>query len=813
MKKILVGMMIVLMLLCFSVLSQAQQSVATSTNAVVPPLVKFGGTLTDLNGKPLSGVVGVTFALYKDQQGGAPLWLETQNVTADKNGHYSIMLGSTSSEGLPTDLFASGEARWLGVQPEGQGEQPRVLLLSVPYALKAGDAQTLGGLPASAFVLAAPPSSSATSPSAESAAATTNASVSPATTSDVTTSGGTVNAIPLFSTATNIQNSLLTQTGTSSVNVGGKLNLPATGTATATAGKNSRPETFVASAFNSTTSTAVPQTFQWQAEPAGNDTASPSGTLNLLYGSGAATPAETNLKIASNGVIMFAPGQTFPGTGTITGVTAGTDLTGGGTSGSVTLNLDTTKVPLLGAANTFTGNQTIAGVLGVGADNSGQALYALQLGTGNAVEAIAGSGTGVYGSSSGSSAFGVEGASPNVGVFGQGTGSGGIGVDGHGTVVGLKGIATATSGAVRGVYGQSGSAAGYGVEGSSANIGVYGINSSGTSVGTFGQVQTESYTGQNFALDYNGGSPPGVGVWGDGSTGSSNWDIGVVGTVDDGSAGVFVNNSAGYTLYAHNRGSGNAAYFQNDDGNSESDTLYVNQNGGGSAGGFHSWGGTTTLWVFNDNPSGLCCGSPFSAYVYTCNDDTCGSNGCYIDAFGDINCTGAKNAVVPIDGGQRKVALSAIESPKNWFEDFGSAQLSNGSAVVAIDPEYGQTINTGPEYHVFLTPNGDCKGLYVSHRTATSFEVHEIGGGTSSIEFSYRMVALRKNFEKIRLADHTDDDPMKMLAKKGLAHTPFRHETAQAKPPGLPAPMPARAVAAPVIPAPNVARPAPPPHR
>jgi hypothetical protein len=45
----------------------------------------------------------------------------------------------------------------------------------------------------------------------------------------------------------------------------------------------------------------------------------------------------------------------------ITGVTAGTDLTGGGTSGNVTLNLDTTQVPRLKVANTFTGNQTVKG--------------------------------------------------------------------------------------------------------------------------------------------------------------------------------------------------------------------------------------------------------------------------------------------------------------------------------------------------------------------------------------------------------------------------------------------------------------------
>lgn len=60
------------------------------------------------------------------------------------------------------------------------------------------------------------------------------------------------------------------------------------------------------------------------------------------------------------------------------------------------------------------------------------------------------------------------------------------------------------------------------------------------------------------------------------------------------------------------------------------------------------------------------------------------------------------------------MALSAIESPKDSFEDFGSAQLSAGSAVITLEPEFPQTVNTRMEYHVFLTPNGDCKGLYIS---------------------------------------------------------------------------------------------------
>jgi hypothetical protein len=401
--------------------ANAAASAASGSTSQLPRLVKFSGTVKDANENPLTGVVGVTFALYSEQSGGAPLWLETQNVQLDKNGHYTILLGATKPEALPLDLFVSEQAQWLGVQPEGQAEQPRVLLVSAPYALKAGDAETIGGLPPSAFVLAAPTIIGAAPTS--SPAASTAESVSPATTSDVTTTGGTVDAIPLFSTATNVQNSILTQTAATAVNVGGKLNLPATAAATKTAGADSRPLDFVASSFSSSTSTAVNQTFQWQAEPTANNTASPSGTLNLLYGLGATAPSETGLKLSNKGIFTFAKGQTFPGAGTITGITtasgsglsgggtsgtlslsvpaagvtntmlkdssltvkAGTDLTGGGSvalGSTVTLNLDTTKVPLLAAANKFTANQTIVGTLSASSRvANGYGVYGLETAT------------------------------------------------------------------------------------------------------------------------------------------------------------------------------------------------------------------------------------------------------------------------------------------------------------------------------------------------------------------------------------------------------------------------------------------------
>jgi len=127
---------------------------ASASATVIPQLIRFSGVAKGTNGQPLTSRVGITFALYADQQGGSPLWLETQSVQLDSHGNYTVQLGATLPNGLPAALFATGEARWVGVQISGQEEQPRVMLLSVPYAMKAGDAQTLNGQPASAFLTA-----------------------------------------------------------------------------------------------------------------------------------------------------------------------------------------------------------------------------------------------------------------------------------------------------------------------------------------------------------------------------------------------------------------------------------------------------------------------------------------------------------------------------------------------------------------------------------------------------------------------------------------------------------------------------------
>ena len=64
------------------------------------------------------------------------------------------------------------------------------------------------------------------------------------------------------------------------------------------------------------------------------------------------------------GIITFAGGQPFPGAGTITNVTAGSGITGGGSSGSVNIAVDGT-VARTNASNNFLADQTITGTLTV----------------------------------------------------------------------------------------------------------------------------------------------------------------------------------------------------------------------------------------------------------------------------------------------------------------------------------------------------------------------------------------------------------------------------------------------------------------
>ena len=515
------------------------QAEAAPAAASIPKLIRYSGTLVDGRGWPITTPVSVTFAIYAQTSGDEQpaLWQETQQISPNSKGSYTALLGSVNPAGVPIEIFKSGESQYLGVKVEGETEQPRVLLVSVPYALKAADAATLGGLPASAYALAG---------TRTAASAASGPAISPDTAANITTIGGTAGYVPEFSGATTVVDSPVfvnganvgigTATPGATLDVAGSaliengltvgasatINAPTvftpTGTATSAQAFPSQYLKLETSAYNSATASIVEPRFQWQAQVQGNDTAAPTATLDLATSTTAAAPAPTGFSFNANGTLNFAPGQTFPGAASITGVTAGTALTGGGTTGNVTLNLDTTKVPLLGTANTFVGNQSITGSA-IANDNSAVTNSAGMTGNETAVSGL------------------VAGVAGNA----RSTTSGAAGVNGTetaatGLVYGVLGTANSSTFDAAGVQGVENATTGqvYGVNGTSASS---GTNSAG--VGGYAMSKTGSVSGvSGYAVSTTNGAS-GIGGYEAAATGAVYGASGGTGSTTNGAAGVF----------------------------------------------------------------------------------------------------------------------------------------------------------------------------------------------------------------------------------------------------------------------------------
>jgi hypothetical protein len=437
--------LILVFLLAGGLPAQQAPTAGSPQGQAVPHLVKFSGTVKDAAGTPRTGVTGIAFALYKDQAGGAALWLETQNVTLDAQGRYTVLLGSNSAEGLPVDVFSANQAQWLGIQPEGQAEQ-RVLLVSVPYALKAADAETLGGMPASSFVLAAPVANSGSGGSGSQTAGTTGTSsagsstngISPATTCTsgscaVSTSapGGTVNFLPLFMDATTVQNSVMSQgpcpfdanqtcVGITNTNPPLTLFTP-TASPTRVLDVNGEIRVGGGNIFMQRDLSDLPgrRNWAWGTETfnvgdvslfvSASNTALPSlpvftALSNGFMGVGVATPA-ANLEVAGTGggLLVDSPGViTGSGAGlknlpaaSLTGTLPVAALNGVSGAGLTNVNAATLagNLPNVFAttlSNTFTGNQSVAGSLSLTGSLAGTAASLNSLALPNTTSASVG---------------------------------------------------------------------------------------------------------------------------------------------------------------------------------------------------------------------------------------------------------------------------------------------------------------------------------------------------------------------------------------------------------------------------------------
>jgi hypothetical protein len=350
-----------------TVVTESMSAVADLAQASpVPLVVKFNAVVRELDGSFASGSQSITFALYPLQTGGNPLWSETQVVLPDSQGRLGVLLGSVSSLGVPASVFANGGPRWVGVTPNDGIERARIELVSVPYALKAADADTLGGKRSDEFVSVQQfgtilsglnpayswlpihglplPSPFGQLPVYEATTLIGPSFISVATggpplqvVSEVLVPHLNVDLLHGLSDAAfaklNANNNF---SGMQSLS--GGIDLPASNPdANTQGGLDSAPIDLESSFLDPQTKSQVKQVFRWVSQPIPVTNSGSSVQLSLLFGSGGALPTSIGLSINADGTINFAPGQQLP-IGVVTGLGTGGNTTNSGSSTAPIVN-------------------------------------------------------------------------------------------------------------------------------------------------------------------------------------------------------------------------------------------------------------------------------------------------------------------------------------------------------------------------------------------------------------------------------------------------------------------------------------------
>lgn len=379
------------------------------------------------------------------------------------------------------------------------------------------------------------------------------------------------------------------------------------------------------------------------------------------------------------------------------------------------------------------------------AGNNGVGVY------GETYSASSSTGIGVIGNVAASSVpvnsasagvLGINPASPSGPVATAGTA---IGVEGdatgspaNGTTVGVAGFSTGTSGNAIGLYGSSPSTVGTGVMGiasststaaGSSPIGVYasaassrgfGVNAynqhaNGTGMITTGNgIAVSTFPAGGCGAAMNGNLIGGVGY---GRTATSG--VGLMG-VGNNTVPLTAAQGAGVLGIGTQYG---VMGFAKLNTNTAAGSNSATNAGNAAAGGYFEVqnGGTAQSW----------------AYVGVRDAAPAGT-------LRKIIGNGTVNTIVKdLEG--KLVALSCPEAPENLFQDYGVGKLVDGQVRIELDPVFAKNIIVNDEHplRVFIQLEGDCNGVYVTNKTGTGFEVHELGGGQADVPFSFTVVANR----------------------------------------------------------------------
>jgi hypothetical protein len=652
------------------------------TYGEIPQVINYQGKVTDTGGSPVAdGAYSMTFAIFDVETGGTALWSEIHGSVQITGGIFSVVLGESTA--LDLDF---NQDYWLDIQIESDPQTPRQPLGSVGYSFMSS------GLVAGTEVVGS-------------------------------VTAGALSAIHAINTAPVDYTCGLRGESFSTLGTG------VYGQASASIGENY-------GVYGESNSSSGHGVYGWA-----------SSTVGLNYGvygltsssSGYAGYFDGNARVTGD---LTVDGDIL-GVGDITAVNAGTGLSGGGTSGDVTLHVaipvdlqDSSSVPIISIRNTGTGY----GISGEASSTTGRGVY------GN-VTATEGLAHGIYGESSSTSGRGVTGRATATG----GTTFGVRGTSASTEGRGVYGYATASDGSNYGVYGKSNSVYGTGVYGEAANTdGYYSYGVQGVTYGEGHGVYGRSYTtvGEGYGIYGESNSTSGGGVYGHAMSGSGE-AYGVYGKS-------YAYNGCGvYGLAYDTSGLNYGVYGQSSSTFGRGVYGIADNSGGQTVGVVGQSNSTSGYGVFGAANSSS--GTNYGVYGQT--NSSLGYAG-YFDGDVHVDGTFSKSAGSflidhPLDPENKLLRHNFMESPENLVVYRGKVELDgNGEAVVEM-PGYFKALTKEAEATVNLTPIGKPYLFgYEMHESGHAFTVF----GEPNREIAWTVYADRDDPTMRRLRRPVEED-------------------------------------------------------
>ncbi len=154
----------------------------------------------------------------------------------------------------------------------------------------------------------------------------------------------------------------------------------------------------------------------------------------------------------------------------------------------------------------------------------------------------------------------------------------------------------------------------------------------------------------------------------------------------------------------------------------------------------------------SNGQSAIYCALGSGEYVRVCYRSTGGSS---------YKIIGSGSVSTVMSTSRGLVALICPESPEAWFEDYGSAELKDGTCHVELDPTFLDciTVNEDNPLKVFIQLTSPMSSQFYVKKDRTGFDVIALADAPDRVTFDYRVVSKRRDMENVRFEPADGPEP------------------------------------------------------